>query len=101
MKIDRLNTLPAMNNNANLIELALPSDDGAKSFGTMLSEAISDVNGLQKSSQAKTIDLAAGRIEDISEVMIAAEKASVALQLTIQVRNKVVEAYQEIMRMPM
>jgi len=43
--------------------------------------------------------LAAGQVEDISEVVIAGEKASIAVQLTMQVRNKMVEAYQEIMRM--
>ena len=43
--------------------------------------------------------LATGKIEDISQVTIAAEKASIALQLTMQVRNKVMDAYQEVMRM--
>ena len=43
--------------------------------------------------------LAAGQVEDISEVVIAGEKAAIAVQLTMQVRNKMVEAYQEIMRM--
>ncbi len=72
-----------------------------KSFSDMLGAAIQDVNQLQKQSQRKNIDLVAGRVDDISEVMIAAEKASLALQLTTQVRNKVVESYQEIMRMQM
>jgi len=70
-----------------------------KSFGQFLTDAVSNVNDLQnKASQAST-DLATGRIEDISQVVIAAEKAAVALQLTIQVRNKVLESYQEMMRM--
>ena len=43
--------------------------------------------------------LAAGQVEDISQVVVAAEKADIALQLTLAVRNKAVEAYQEIMRM--
>ena len=70
-----------------------------KSFGKMLMDALEDVNDLQqKASQAST-DLATGKIEDISQVVIAAEKAAVALQLTIQVRNKMLESYQEMMRM--
>lgn len=76
-------------------------EENSNSFADMLSSAISDVNGLQKIAVQKNLDLAAGRIEDISEVMIAAEKASIALSLTSQVRTRVVEAYQEIMRMQM
>ena len=45
--------------------------------------------------------LATGEIEDISQVTIAAEKAAINLQLAIQVRNKALDAYQEIMRMQM
>lgn len=89
-------------NNTNLFEPVEKIDsESSKTFGDMLSSALSEVNGLQKNVEQKTLDLAAGRIEDISEVMIAAEKASLALQLTNQVRNKVVDAYQEIMRMSM
>ena len=77
------------------------ADENLPSFSDMLSAAIRDVNGLQKAAEAKNVDLAAGRVEDLSEVMIAAQKAALALQLTVQVRNKVVEAYQEIIRMQM
>ena len=75
------------------------NDSNAKTFGEMLSSALGEVNTLQKVSAQKNIDMVAGKIEDISEVMIAAEKAAISLQLTNQVRNKVVEAYQEMMRM--
>ena len=60
-----------------------------KSFGEFLSDSLKEAN----------MNLAAGQVEDISEVVIAGEKASIAVQLTMQVRNKMVEAYQEIMRM--
>ena len=43
--------------------------------------------------------LAAGQIEDVSQVIVASEKAGIAMQVTLQVRNKIVEAYQEVMRM--
>ena len=71
----------------------------SKSFGEFLTEAIDDVNKLQHQSSKAAIDLAAGKIEDISQVTIAAEKASVAMQLTMAVRSKVLDAYQEVMRM--
>ena len=70
-----------------------------KSFGEFLSDSLKEVNTLKKQSEVANMKLAAGQVEDISEVVIAGEKASIALQLTMQVRNKMVEAYQEIMRM--
>ena len=70
-----------------------------KSFGTYLADSLNQVNELQKKAEQTSIDLATGKIEDISQVVIAAEKAAVALQLTIQIRNKMLESYQEMMRM--
>ena len=70
-----------------------------KTFGKMLMDALEDVNDLQQQASQASTDLATGKIEDISQVVIAAEKAAVALQLTIQVRNKMLESYQEMMRM--
>jgi flagellar hook-basal body complex protein FliE len=76
-----------------------PADASEADFGKLLSEALDKVNHLQKDAEKASIDLAAGKIQDISQVTIASEKAAVALQLTMQVRNKVIDAYQEIMRM--
>jgi flagellar hook-basal body complex protein FliE len=70
-----------------------------KSFGEFLSDALNNVNQLQHTASQASLNLAAGKIQDISEVTIAAEKATLALQLTMQVRNKIVDAYQEVMRM--
>ena len=70
-----------------------------KSFGEFLSDSLKEVNTLKKQSEVANMKLAAGQVEDISEVVIAGEKASIAVQLTMQVRNKMVEAYEEIMRM--
>ena len=95
-------SVPTISTNAFLDSIVTDKTQENKvSFGEMLNAAIQDVNGLQKEAEKKNIDLIAGRVEDISEVMIAAEKATISLQLTTQVRNKVVEAYQEIMRMQM
>lgn len=77
---------------------SVPAVDN-KSFGQILSEALNDVNKLQQEAHQASVNLAAGKIQDVSEVVIASEKATIALQLTMQVRNKVVDAYQEIMRM--
>lgn len=70
------------------------------SFSEFLSNAISDVNKLQLESEQLNEAFAMGKNDNIHQVMIAAEKADIALQFTVQIRNKLLEAYQEIMRMP-
>ena len=69
------------------------------SFGDYLNNAISQVNDLQQQSVVSGEKLATGEADDLHQVMIATEKADLAFQLTVQIRNKVLDAYQEIMRM--
>jgi flagellar hook-basal body complex protein FliE len=69
------------------------------SFGDTLEQAIGKVNDLQKTADTKMQALATGDETNISEVMIAAEKADIALKLMMSVRNKVIDAYQEVMKM--
>lgn len=68
------------------------------SFGEFLTSAVGDVNSLQSKAGEMVQRYATGERMDVHQVMIAVEKASTAMALTTQVRNKVVEAYQEIMR---
>ena len=70
-----------------------------KSFGEFLVDALKATNALQKHSDAMNAALAAGRVEDISQVMVASQKAEISIQLALQLRNRAVSAYQEIMRM--
>ena len=70
-----------------------------KSFGTYLKDALSEVNHLQLASEEQTKLLAAGEVQDVSQVIVAGQKADIALQLTLQMRNRALSAYQEIMRM--
>jgi len=71
-------------------------------FAAMLKESIDSVNGLQKTS-GKLSDAFETGSPDVSlaEVMIASQKASVSFQAMLQVRNKLVDAYKEVMNMPM
>lgn len=69
------------------------------SFVDYLKDAILETDVLIKKSEALDTALATGEVEDISQVIIAAQKADLALQLTLQVRNRAVSAYQELMRM--
>jgi flagellar hook-basal body complex protein FliE len=71
------------------------------SFSEVLSHAIEQVNTDQLQADKMTEALAAGKAPDLHTVMITAEKATLSFQMAVQVRNKAVEAYQEIMRMQM
>lgn len=68
-------------------------------FKAMLTDALNNVNNAQIESQIATEKLARGENIDLHDVMITAQKSSVTLQTTVEVRNKIVEAYQEVMRM--
>lgn len=68
-------------------------------FKEVLLDALNNVNTLEQESAKMTEDFIAGRIDDIHSVLIASEKATISLQFIMEVRNKVMEAYQEIMRM--
>ena len=68
-------------------------------FKEVLLDALNNVNTLEQESAKMTEDFIAGRTDDIYSVLIASEKASISLQFIMEVRNKVMDAYQEIMRM--
>ncbi|NLG86247.1 MAG: flagellar hook-basal body complex protein FliE [Firmicutes bacterium] len=68
-------------------------------FQNVLASALEEVNRLQLDAQGKTRILVAGGDIELHEIMLAVQKAELALELTQTVRNKVVETYQEIMRM--
>lgn len=75
--------------------------DGAKdkSFADTLKEAVQEVNTLQKVADTKMQELATGKTTDIPDVLMSAEKADIAMRLMVQVRNKIIDAYQEVMKM--
>jgi flagellar hook-basal body complex protein FliE len=73
--------------------------DVDKSFSDTLKEAVGSVNEMQVASNKAMQNLATGRTDNVADVMIAAEKADIALRVMVQVRNKIIDAYQEIMKM--
>ncbi|MBE3590242.1 MAG: flagellar hook-basal body complex protein FliE [Firmicutes bacterium] len=77
---------------------AAAAGDGAR-FLQELQKALQQVNDLQLQAERAGAGLASGSIDDVARAMIAAQKASLALDLTVEVRNRALEAYQEIMRM--
>lgn len=70
-----------------------------RSFSDLLQQKLEELNSLQQQADALTQEYLAGQVQDVHQVMLALEQANLSLQLAMQVRNKVVEAYQEISRM--
>lgn len=70
-----------------------------ESFGEILKRAFNEVNALQVKSQEAAVALALGEVKDVHQALITMEQARLALELTVQVRNKLIDAYQEISRM--
>ncbi len=87
------------------LQLQTISGDGNKnesltsSFKDMLSDAIESVDEMQAVSQSGTEELLSGQTDDIAQVMVDMEKAELSLNLVVEVRNKVVDAYDQIMNM--
>jgi flagellar hook-basal body complex protein FliE len=72
----------------------------APSFSDHLESGIDQVNEVQKHADKKATDLATGKDTNIHETMLAASNAELNFNLMVQIRNKALQAYQEIMRMP-
>ena len=72
---------------------------GAGGFASVLKQSLTEVNQMQQKADAAVTALASGEKVSLHETMIAMEQADVSFRLMMQVRNKIVEAYQEILRM--
>lgn len=72
---------------------------GAQDFKNLLMKNIEQVNRLQQDAESAIEELAAGRRDDIAGVMIAKQKADLAFKTLLQVRNKLMDAYEEIQQM--
>lgn len=88
--------------NETVIESLVPSTinrDTQTSFTQWMAAEISQLDQQIRQSDGAVQDLALGKAENLHDVMLEIEKTRTAFQLTMQVRNKVLEGYQEIMRM--
>jgi flagellar hook-basal body complex protein FliE len=76
-------------------------NESTSNFGDMLTSALKSVNDLQKDAGEKKTAFEMGDSNvTLAEVMVASSKSGIALDATVQIRNKFVEAYKEIMSMP-
>lgn len=77
----------------------LPAGDTLHGFGHVLEESIAKVNMDQVQADHAIKEMIAGRNKNIHETMLAIERADTSLKMMMQVRNKVLEAYKEVMKM--
>lgn len=75
------------------------SSDAGSRFLEMLKEGIGEVNTAVKASEQASMDLVSGKSSNLHETMLAVSKAELGVNLIVQMRNKAIEAYQEVMRM--
>lgn len=76
-----------------------PAAGGATSFQDLLKGLVDKVDSLQKDADASIKGLATGEVTDVHTVAVKMEEAGVAFELMMEIRNKLLDAYQEIMRM--
>ena len=81
------------------VKPAADSASGGDSFAGMLGNALGKLDASQAQATQSSQELATGKAADVSSVVMDVERASLELQLATQVRNKLVDAYQELMRM--
>lgn len=76
-----------------------PTEKASKNFADILKNTVGDVNNLEQAADTAVEKLHTGEGKNLHEVMIAMEQADISLRYMVSVRNKMLEAYQEIMRL--
>ena len=69
-------------------------------FGEAVKGALNQVNSLQQASEVQKVSYELGKTDSLPNVVLSMQKASLAFEATVQVRNKVLKAYEEILNMP-
>jgi flagellar hook-basal body complex protein FliE len=96
-----IGSIPSLDALRNLAQTpAAPQKPGA-GFGSMLADAIDRVNQVQQNAQGSIDKFLSGEDEEVHKVALATQQAALSFDLFLQMRNKVVSAYQEVMRMQM
>jgi len=98
MELKRIGELPQLGPDAPASPGA-PGEAGAVSFGKVLKESMAQVNSLQHEADTAIQSLATGGTATLHDTMLAVQKADLSFRLMMQVRNKIIDAYQEVLRM--
>lgn len=104
MNDPRLTAINQMRGLDPVSQIQKPSDtkkDGTVSFSETMKNYVNEVNELQTKADNDIKRIIAGEEVDAHEVMTAVEKASISFELVMEIRNKMLDAYREIMKTPM
>ncbi len=77
------------------------SEKSLDSFGDLLEKLMSDANAAQKNSDTVIEGFVSGKVDNIHDVVLAVAEADLSFRLIMEIRNKLIDSYQEIMRMQM
>jgi flagellar hook-basal body complex protein FliE len=94
MKIDGIPNSPAVG-----LASAKPAAHDGEPFAKSLANSLSEVNELQSVADTKVEQLATGEIENVQDDVLAVAEADLSFRLVLEIRNRLVESYQEIMRL--
>lgn len=101
MAIESLNAISSPTAGIDMSKKAATPYESQQKFADFLKDSLNDVMKTEAESNTLTAKMINGENVDIHQVMTAAQRSGITMQLTLEVRNKAVEAYQEIMRMQM
>ncbi|MFN7955713.1 MAG: flagellar hook-basal body complex protein FliE [bacterium] len=99
-KLNTIRDLPIQNRRELGEATGTPTEQPSGGFGQILSEKLGEVESLQSDADRAVKRFALGNGEGLQEAVVALEKASLSFEMMMKVRGKIVEAYQDIMRMP-
>ena len=72
--------------------------EGGEDFFSVLKESINEVNNMQKKADEASTSIATGTVKDLHQAAIAIDKAEISMKMMLEVRNKALNAYKEILR---
>lgn len=101
MEINSFNFIDSdyMQNYARSLSLKAAEDDSFSSVLASMMNSLNETNDLTNKAESEEIRFALGQADNTHDLLVAESKASVALQYTVAVRDKIIEAYREIMQM--
>ena len=76
-----------------------PGAAGRPSFSDVMGDLVKDVDKLQKAAESASEKLVTGELQDVHQVVVAMEEAQTSFRLLMEVRNKMIDAYREVMKM--
>ena len=97
MSLDRIDFIPSTLKFENTVEIDQPTNTGQ--FEKWFEQQLGEVNNQITDSGMELRKLAVGETDNLHHVMMSLEKAKLSFQFVLQVRNKILEAYQDVMRM--